>query len=95
MEAAIRSSTLAHGRCSRMKLPRKHDLPLLKPDHPHSLRADHAQIRNEFPGWDIYACRQISTNGWMRIPAERQRTTRPHSKAGYASIMPAIALRCR
>ena len=59
-----RSRRLAHGTTPQNEAPRTHDLPLLSPIIRTLSERTIAQIRSEFPGWDIYAL-QAAFNEWL------------------------------
>jgi hypothetical protein len=69
---SLPQSSIIHGhgpRAAANESARTQDLPLLSPIIRTLSERTIAQIRSEFPGWDIYALQAgFITNGWMKTP---------------------------
>lgn len=63
--------------------PRTHDLPLLSPLIRTLSERTIAQIRKEFPGWDVYAL-QDAFNEW--VDGDRERTPKNYEAAFYGWV---------
>jgi hypothetical protein len=47
-------------------------------------------VRRDFPGWDVYAPKPITTPGWPKTPAACRRITRKAFTASPATFRPAV-----